>query len=108
MIASLVISAVFILIGSYGIILIRRGNAAGVLVCFLSIAAIYFSVFPNQSNVVAQWAGVGRGADLLIYLAILSLVVLIVLVHARFRKHTALITELARHIAIGNAKKEKF
>ena len=73
----------------------------------VSIVAIYFVIFPEQTNSVANYLGVGRGADLLLYLwfAISSLMIFFVFV--RLRTNHRELTRLARSIAIQGAKKGK-
>ena len=105
MIVQFMLSAVLVCLLLYAIKLTRRGNGVGLLLIVLSLAAIFFVMFPDNSNTVANWLGVGRGADLLIYLCFLSGVLLILLLHLRFREQSIAITELARAIALNNPRK---
>lgn len=106
MIVQLMLSVVLICLLLYAIKLTRRGNGLGLLLILLSISAIFFVIFPENSNLVANRLGVGRGADLLIYLCFLSGVLLILLLHLRFREQSIAITELARAIALNNPHKK--
>ena len=44
--------------------------------------------------------GVGRGADLLLYLLFMLVVSLVLMAHARFRRQDVALTELARAVAL--------
>lgn len=105
MIVQIMLSAVLVCLLLYAVKLTRRGNALGILLVLLAICAIFFVLFPDNSNTVANWLGVGRGADLLIYLCFLSGVLMILLLHLRFREQSIAITELARAIALNNPRK---
>lgn len=106
MILQILLSAVLLCLLLYAVKLTRRGNWLGILLIPISLAANFFVLFPDKSNLVANWLGVGRGADLLIYLCFLSGILLIVLIHLRFREQSIAITELARAIAISNLQKD--
>lgn len=65
-----------------------------------SISGIYFVLFPEQTNELAKWMGVGRGADLVLYCWIV--ISLVVSVNLQFKilnlQETA--TELTRELAL--------
>ena len=63
---------------------------------------MFFVIYPEESGVVANFLGVGRGADLLLYLCFMAGILLILLVHLKFRIQTIIITDLARAIALQN------
>jgi hypothetical protein len=90
-------------IAIYSIILILRSNVFGLPLFFISILICFFIIFPNKSGVVANLLGVGRGADLLLYLSFMSGIILILLVHLKFKNQSIMITELARSIALKDA-----
>lgn len=58
------------------------------------------SWIPQQTDVVANFLGVGRGADLLIYLSILVLFYLAFRILVRLERLDHDLTEIVRHIAI--------
>lgn len=89
--------------------LLQRGQVRVVpwVLTAISIFSIYFVVFPERANLVANYLGVGRGADLLLYLwfAISSLMIFFVFV--RLRANHREITALVRAIAIQSASHRK-
>jgi hypothetical protein len=60
---------------------------------------------PQISNDVARFLGVGRGADLALYVWIVVSLLLLANIHFRLRSQKAMITHLTREIAIHEADK---
>lgn len=73
------------------------------VVVFFSCCSIYFVLLPAHSTVVAEFFGVGRGADLLLYLwfAIGSLFIFFLTVQIKSLNEN--LTNLSRFIAIDRA-----
>jgi hypothetical protein len=71
----------------------------------LFLIMVLLVLFPEASNVIAHKVGVGRGVDLLIYLAILLILLLLVSLWRRIVTLSDTVTKLTRQIAIENAKK---
>lgn len=67
------------------------------------LVGILLVLFPDFTNEVAKWVGVGRGTDLLFYLVVLALYAGAIIVLAKFRRLEHQITELSRQIALKNA-----
>jgi hypothetical protein len=61
---------------------------------------------PDLTNRVAGWLGIGRGADLLIYVVALSFAVVAFYFYQRFRKLESQITEIVRELAIRGPGKD--
>lgn len=79
-----------------------QGNALALPLLVLSCTGIFFVFFPEETIVIANKLGVGRGTDLLLYLCFVTGSILIVLIHIKFRHQSIEITELARAIALAN------
>jgi small membrane protein len=78
----------------------RRSPVVGVLALGAAAAGLYFVWMPAHATTLAEFAGVGRGVDLIIYIwVVISLLVLLNL-HLKLRTQTEAITSLARAIAI--------
>jgi len=77
-----------------------RSAIAGLVLLFFSFTAIFFVFFPEQTYVVANLLGVGRGTDLLLYVCFMIGIILMLLIHVKFQQQSILITNLARAIAI--------
>ena len=68
-------------------------------VCVWSVAGVSI-VAPELTNRVAAWMGIGRGADLLIYIVALSFAVVAFYSYQRFRRLESQITEIVRAMAL--------
>jgi len=66
---------------------------------------IYCVWNPSSTTEVAHALGVGRGTDLLIYLWVVVSTALVLLLYIQLRRQMILITNLARHIAIQEARR---
>lgn len=81
----------------------RRSPAVAMLSFIAGLAGLYFVWMPSHSTHVAEFIGIGRGADLIMYLWVcISLIVLLNL-HLKLRSQHEVITAVARAIALTNA-----
>lgn len=73
-----------------------------VRLCLLGVVlAGYVCIwFPEATNIVASWIGIGRGADLLMYVWILLNLFLILRLHLKLREQSEALTRLSRHMAL--------
>lgn len=67
--------------------------------------AILAVVFPTTSNDAAQAIGVGRGADLLLYLLIVAFLFVALNTYLKFKDYDSVITRLSRRIALDEAER---
>lgn len=67
-----------------------------------AIVGIFLVFFPGVSTVIANWMGIGRGADLVFYLFIIVSLFYFVSVNAEIRNLQKQITELTRTQALAN------
>lgn len=68
---------------------------------FLVVLTGYLFIwFPEMTNIFADLVGIGRGADLVIYLWILLSLFLILKLHIKLREQSEALTTLARHLAL--------
>jgi small membrane protein len=63
-------------------------------------------IWPRSTLIIARWLGIGRGADLLLYLSVLLMLVGFFYVYGRFRRLDRQITVLVRRLAIETAERE--
>lgn len=70
----------------------------------LGLSATVLIVVPNLSTRMAEWAGVGRGVDLLIYLGFVGMAFTTVILYSHVRASEERLTEVVRSIAILHAK----
>jgi hypothetical protein len=104
MIAQALLSVLLCSVLVYAGVEYRRSPAVGLMSVGAGLAGLYFVWVPSHSTLVAEFVGVGRGADLILYLWVcISLIVLLNL-HLKLRTQHESITKLARAIAIANAE----
>jgi hypothetical protein len=104
MTAQIVLSALLASVLLYAWTEYRRSPVVAFLSVGVAAAGLYFVWFPTASTRLAEFVGVGRGVDLILYTwACISLLVLLNL-HLKLRTQLELITVLARTIAIADAK----
>lgn len=72
-------------------------------VAILTIVGIVFVIFPALSTRVANFLHVGRGTDLIFYLAVLAGMFVASSFYVRFKRHEAALITLARQNAINTA-----
>ncbi len=65
-----------------------------------SIAGIYFVLFPEETNELAKWMGVGRGADLVFYCWIVISLIVSVNLQFKILNLQEMTTELTRELAL--------
>jgi small membrane protein len=103
MIAQLALSLLLGIVLLYAWAQYRRSPIVTVLSCAVSLIGFYFVWLPSHATRVAELVGIGRGADLVLYVwACISLVILLNL-HLKLRTQHELLTQLARSIALANA-----
>lgn len=81
-----------------------RDRLVVLLIVMVAVVAI---MFPHLTTVVANMLGVGRGADLLIYVIAMGGVFALLLISNRLVIVEKTMTELVRHTAISNAQEPK-
>jgi hypothetical protein len=67
-----------------------------------AVVGIFLVFFPGVSTVIANWMGIGRGADLVFYLFIIVSLFYFVSVNVEIRNLQKQITELTRTQALTN------
>jgi len=68
------------------------------------LAAAVCVLNPNIVGYFAQFIGIGRGADILIYVVTLTFIATTFYFYSRYIRLQRQITDLARHLAINDAK----
>lgn len=86
---------------------LNRGNAKllnRLIVGALALLGIFMVLAPDATTRLAEFVGVGRGADLLLYLAVIGFAFVSVLLYARLRQLEVALTQVVRAQAIENAR----
>ena len=73
--------------------------------CLVWIAAGLGIAFPELVQVVAVLLGIGRGADVVLYLFVLLFLGTAFFLYARLRRQQQQVTELVRHLALLDARR---
>lgn len=102
-IITLPLMVVAVLITSAAMSRRRLTKRAGVAWLALWIAAAVSIADPDLLARMARFLGIGRGADLVLYISILTTFGAFFLVYLRFRRLDEQLTEIIRHLAIRDA-----
>jgi hypothetical protein len=78
----------------------QRSRTVSALAVFTAVAGLYFVWIPEHATRLAEWAGVGRGVDLILYVWVVISLLLLVNLHLKLRMQAEMITALARSIAL--------
>lgn len=99
-----VLIALCLLAAILGSIVFRSKLGYRLLAAFFFLSASVCVIFPGITSDVANALGVGRGADLLLYLGLLAGIHSFLLLYLKERRLDRRITELTRAIAIRDAR----
>ena len=107
MLVQFVLTFVFLLL----LLRILQQRAAGIIFKTVAIivilAAFYVVMFPEVTNRVAKFAGVGRGADLTIYICMAVGAYLLTIYYLRLKDTEVRIARLVQHLAIESYRLEE-
>lgn len=80
----------------------QSGISRGMRVFLYAViaAGMYFVWNPNESTHLANILGIGRGADLVLYLWIVLSFLVILNVHLKLRQNLAILTKIVRQLAL--------
>jgi small membrane protein len=78
----------------------------GVVICTALFGA-YIVWMPDHATYLANVVGIGRGADLLLYVWVLISCAILLLLYLNLREQGQLITALARKMALSDAASQK-
>ncbi len=102
---------VFLIAATLGLVVVllqRRGTARTrawkrLIMVALAAAAVVSILYPGLTTRVANFVGVGRGTDLLLYLLVAVFLYVVVGFYLKFRDVERQLTVLARRLAIDEA-----
>ena len=82
----------------------RRSPTVAVLSLLTALAGLYFVWVPEDSTRLAEFVGIGRGVDLILYTWVGISLIVILNLHLKLRTQLEMITLLARSIALAGAR----
>jgi hypothetical protein len=96
-----------VLVGTVVALVRRRlGWREGLFWLLVLIAGTVAVIWPESTSWVAQGLGIGRGADLILYIAVIVMVVGFWMMYLRLRQLRREVTLMVRHIALTEAEGE--
>lgn len=105
MIAQFILSALLLVMLAYGLVAARRTRLLGPVIGLAVLTGFYFVWQPQRATELAELVGIGRGADLIFYLWIVLSMLVAINLHVRVRTQSELTTQLARAVALLEARK---
>lgn len=84
----------------YAFVQRRRSPQIGLALALVAAAGVYFVLFPQQTSRIANFMGVGRGADLLLYCWLVISLMLLISLQFKIANLQRMITALAREITL--------
>jgi small membrane protein len=102
MIAQIFLSLLLCTVFLYAWIEYRRSPVVAVLSSVVALAGLYFVWVPSHSTRLAEFVGIGRGVDLILYTSVGISLIVILNLHLKLRTQLEMITLLARRIALAN------
>jgi hypothetical protein len=82
----------------------RRSPVVAWLSIAAALAGLYFTWVPEHATFLAQWTGIGRGVDLVLYVWVSITLIVLLNLHLKLRTQMELVTVLARTIALEQAR----
>ena len=70
---------------------------------FFIVITVWAVLRPDDLTVIAQWVGVSRGTDLLLYVLVVAFMFVTLSTYVRFREQELRYARLARAVALQNA-----
>jgi len=99
-----ILIACFVVAAILGSIAFRTRLACRLLAVLLCLAAVIFILFPDLTTAIARLLGVGRGTDLVLYVALVAGIHAILLLYRRTRDLERKITGQIRAMALRDAQ----
>jgi hypothetical protein len=86
---------------------LRQIPLVGAVVICAVLFGAYVVWMPNEATYLANLVGIGRGADLVLYVWVLISCAILLLLYLNSREQLQLITTLARKMALADAARDK-
>ena len=103
---TLLLSILMLATIAMGLAMRRRAPAVGMAFVLASLSGVWFAWFPAHLTALANRVGVGRGADLALYLGLSLCVLALAAMALQVRYLQLKFTRLARELALMRAREE--
>lgn len=107
MIAQWFLSAALLMIALYALSQWRVAPVVAGSILATALAGAIVVTFPDLATRAAHILGIGRGADLIMYVFIVVILAAILNIHIKLRANHKQLTDLARTIALQSARMPK-
>ena len=104
MIFQILLGAGLLIIVVYAFTQKAKSPFVSVVTMLGALAGLYFVWVPGHANAIANFIGIGRGADLIFYCWIVISLAILLNLHFKVRSNLELVTALARKVAIVEAE----
>jgi hypothetical protein len=105
MIAQIVFTSLLIAVVLVALAQLRQIPLVGVLVICIALFGAYIVWMPEHATYLANAVGIGRGADLVLYVWVLISSAILLLLYLNSREQLQLVTALARKMALADAER---
>lgn len=105
MILQIILTIFFLSLTTFSWLRMGKVRVFARLLAILCLVGIYFIWSPTTLTLVANTFGIGRGADLLLYIFLIFVLFELLMSRIRDKEKEEMITKLARRIAIQNSEK---
>jgi hypothetical protein len=102
MIIKVLLTALLVFIALFIVLQHMASRGMRLTVLFMLATGAYFVWQPDHANVVAQVLGVGRGADLLMYLWVVITFSVMLVLYLKIVEMNRMLTQLARRLALNH------
>ncbi len=106
-IAGLTLAAVMVTVILLGLLRHRQQRRMRLALVFAWLTAVVAILVPDLTMSAAAAVGIGRGADLLLYAAVLVALVVLLVIYLRFAALENQITELVRQLALARVRRSQ-
>ncbi|MTW15948.1 DUF2304 family protein [Rhodoplanes serenus] len=103
MIAQVFLSVLLAIVLLYAVSTLRKAPVVGIAAILTAMCGLYLVWFPSHATGLAHLAGVGRGADLVVYTWVVISLLMLLNLHLKLRAQMEEITRLARAVALAEA-----
>lgn len=98
-VSAILVLTLFVLV-LYSLKIISNGYYYGFLLLIVAFLCILFVIYPNLTLMLANFFGVGRGADLLLYLSFVIGLLLYLSISIKLKKLEQIQAEIIRKISL--------